>query len=183
MILLKKIYIIVSNSGSIVSKILKISTKEEYVHVAISLDKDFKNTYSFGRKYTYIPLPGGLINEYYERRIKYFSNSKIKVFELEISNRQYKKLVNDLNNNYINKKDELKYNILGLFLIKLKIAKHRKNHYCCSQFCGKVLKDNNILQFEKDYSLIEPKDFLNLDKVVFEGNTIDYLNIQKGIIS
>ena len=65
---MKNIYIIVSNSGSLVSKVLKYFTKEEYVHVTISLDKKLENAYSFGRKYTYIPLPGGLINEYYERR-------------------------------------------------------------------------------------------------------------------
>lgn len=180
---MQKIYIIISNSGSMISKLLKISTKEEYVHVALSLDKNFKNTYSFGRKYTYIPFPGGLVNEYYERRIKYFNNSKIKVFELSITNKQYKELINDLNNNYISRKKDLKYNFLGLLFIKLKIVKHRKNHYCCSQFCGKVLKDNNIMDFDKDYSLLEPKDFFNLENPIYEGNIIEYLNTQKGLIN
>ncbi len=177
---MKSIYIIISNSGSLVSKTLKYFTKEEYVHVTISIDKNLENAYSFGRKYTYIPLPGGLINEYYERRCKHFSKSKIKVYELDITNKQYNDLKDDLKNNYIKYKSKYKYNVLGLLYIKRKKVKHRKFHYCCSQFCGKILSENGILSFDKDYSLLEPKDFFNLDNVIYEGSTLDYLNKEKG---
>ena len=166
---MKNIYIIVSNSGSLVSKVLKYFTKEEYVHVTISLDKKLENAYSFGRKYTYIPLPGGLINEYYERRCKHFSKSKIKIYQLNITNKQYNDLKDDLKNNYIKYKSKYKYNLIGLLYIKRKKIKHRK-----------LLSENGILSFDKDYSLLEPKDFFNLNNVSYEGTTLDYLSKEKG---
>lgn len=180
---MKKIYIIVSNSGSLVSKVLMHFTHQKYVHVTIALDDNLKEAYSFGRKFTYVPLPGGFINEKYDKRYKHFKNSYFKIYELKVSNNKFQKLKNNLKNDYLINKKKYKYNIIGLYYIQRKKIHHREKHLLCSQFCSKILIDNNILTFAKDYSLIKPEDFLNIENtnVIYEGKTIDYLKIKNRI--
>lgn len=181
---MKKIYIVVSNSGSIVSKFLRLFTHNKYVHVTISLDKFLNEAYSFGRKFTYSPLPGGFINEMYEKRCKHFNKSESKIFELKVSNKQYKKLKDILEQEYMNNK-KYKYNIIGLYYIYRNKAHHRDFRLVCSQFCGKVLIECDIVSFDKDYSLIRPTDFLDLKgtSLIFEGRTMDYINYKKRVIN
>lgn len=180
---MKKIYIIISNSGTLVSKILKLFTKQKYVHVSIALDKNLKEAYSFGRKYVYSPIPGGFINEEYVKRCKHFNKSISKIYELEIDYKKYNNLKKELENKYKRYNKKYKYNYRGLYFIQFNKIHHRDYHYLCSQFCGKLLIDNKIMDFNKDYSLIKPKDFLDINytNLIFEGKTIDYLKIRKRV--
>ncbi len=182
---MKKIYIIVSNSGSIVSKFLRLFLHEKYVHVTISLDEYLKEAYSFGRKFTYSPLPGGFINEMYEKRCKHFNKSESKIYELKVSNKQFNNLKDNLKQEYINNKKKYKYNIIGLYYIYRNKVHHRDFRLVCSQFCSKILIDCDIVNFEKDYSLIRPTDFLNIKEalLIFEGKTMDYINYKKNFVN
>ena len=53
---MKKIYIILTYTGTLLSKIIKFYTKNEFSHVSISLDKELKYMYSFGRLNAYNPF-------------------------------------------------------------------------------------------------------------------------------
>ena len=44
---MKKIYIVLTHSGTALSKIIKGFTKDEFSHVSISLDKELNEMYSF----------------------------------------------------------------------------------------------------------------------------------------
>ena len=46
---MKKIYIILTHTGTMLSKIIKKYTKDEFSHVSIALDKELNRMYSFGR--------------------------------------------------------------------------------------------------------------------------------------
>ena len=52
------IYLVFSNTGTVISKLLHLCTKDNYVHVSISLDNTFSKMYSFGRLFEYFPIPG-----------------------------------------------------------------------------------------------------------------------------
>ena len=52
----KKIYIVLTYSGTILSRIIRAYTGDEYSHVSIALDKDLEEMYSFGRLNPYNPL-------------------------------------------------------------------------------------------------------------------------------
>ena len=60
---MKKIYIILTHTGTTLSKIIKNYTKDEFSHVSISLDKDLNEMYSFGRLNPYNPFWGGFVHE------------------------------------------------------------------------------------------------------------------------
>lgn len=45
----KKIYIILTYSGTILSRLIKVYTREKYCHVSVALDENLNEMYSFGR--------------------------------------------------------------------------------------------------------------------------------------
>ena len=57
---MKKIYIVLTYTGTILSRLVKYYTKKEYSHVSISLDENLEEMYSFGRLNAYIPFIGGI---------------------------------------------------------------------------------------------------------------------------
>ena len=56
------IYVMVSYTGTIPSKMIRRAIDEEYAHVSISLDSRLHHMYSFGRLYKYFIQPGGLVH-------------------------------------------------------------------------------------------------------------------------
>ena len=60
---MKKIYIVLTYTGTILSKIVKIYTRREFSHVSIALDEDLTKMYSFGRLYPYNPFLAGFVHE------------------------------------------------------------------------------------------------------------------------
>ena len=53
---MKKIYIILTFTGTALSRIIKMATKVEFAHVSIALDEELNEMYSFGRINPYIPF-------------------------------------------------------------------------------------------------------------------------------
>lgn len=175
---MKTIYVIATNTGTYFSKLLRFVTHEKYVHVSIAIDKKFKRVYSFGRRKPNYILPAGFVNEDLQKICQTFDNAICQIYELKITNKQYYKIKQILKNDYMKNALRYKYNVRGLPMINFNLAYKRKYHYVCSQFCGKLLSDAEIVYFEKDYSLIKPKDILSIKglKLIYEGKTIDYIS-------
>ena len=60
---MKKIYLVLTHTGTILSRIIRIYTKDEFTHVSISLDDELNEMYSFGRLNPYNPFLGGFVHE------------------------------------------------------------------------------------------------------------------------
>ena len=82
----KKIYIVISQTGSIVSKFIRIVTRDRYNHVSVTLDKELNTMYSFGRIYTYNPFIGGFVKESVNNGAfkRFIRNTVAVILELEI---------------------------------------------------------------------------------------------------
>ncbi len=57
------IYIIISQTGTLLSRILKMITGARYNHASLSLFEDLQPMYSFGRLQAYNPFWGGFVQE------------------------------------------------------------------------------------------------------------------------
>ena len=55
---MKKVYILLTHTGTILSKAIKLYTSHEYTHVSIALDEKLDRLYSFGRINPYNPFIG-----------------------------------------------------------------------------------------------------------------------------
>lgn len=158
----KEIYIVISQTGTILSRILKNVTGAEYNHASISLVSDLHTMYSFGRLNPYNPFWGGFVVESpYTGTFKRFSNTKAVVLAISISEEKYEEIYEAINTMCINPK-KYHYNYLGLCLAAFRIAHQQKNCYYCSEFVKYILTKHNIEGADKLKPIVQPIHFLNL---------------------
>ena len=82
----RKIYIVLTYTGTILSKIIRVYTKAEFCHVSLSLDKRLNKMYSFGRLNPYNPFIGGFVHEGINiGTFKRFKNTKAEIYEIEVT--------------------------------------------------------------------------------------------------
>ena len=125
---MKKIYIILTYTGTILSKIVKIYTRKEYSHVSISLDRDLNQMYSFGRLNPYNPFIGGFVHEGIDRgTFKRFKNTKTKIYSMEIDQEKYERL-EEIIENIQQKKKLYKFNVIGLIAVALNVRIKREKY-------------------------------------------------------
>lgn len=169
---MKTIYILLTKSTTICSKVVHLATKSEYTHAAISLDKNFDKLYTFSRKYKRLLLPAGFVVESaYDGIMGDSDDMNCAVYELQISNHAYKKLVR-LFRHMDYHKDKYRYSILGLVFNYFNKAYERKGYYFCSQFVHHALTHSGAIEKESESSLVRPMDFRELPEVkeIFKGN-------------
>lgn len=172
----KEIYIVVSQTGSIVSRILKRITGAEYNHASIALDSELHNMYSFGRRYTYFPWYGGFVAESPEfGAFKRFSDTRAVIISIPVTERAYKKIEARLNEMLKNKND-YHYDIIGLLLAYFNIIYKRDHHYYCSDFVRELLVQFGVEDSELFMPIVQPQHFLNIpdSRVVYRGKLSEY---------
>ena len=171
---MKRIYIILTHTGTLLSKIIKMYTKDEFSHVSISLDIELKQMYSFGRLNPYNPFWGGFIHERVNSgTFKRFKNTIAGIVELEVTDEQYDNL-----RNIIKKMEErinpYRFNILGLILVGFNIKYEMEDHFYCAEFLKYLFEECNI---ENNLPrLVAPDDFKNLKgiKYIYKGKLSEY---------
>ena len=171
---MKKVYIVLTHTGTILSRVIRKYTKNEFTHVSIALDQDLKRMYSFGRLNPYNPFWGGFVHEsIHYGTFKRFKNTKARIYSLEVTDEQYNNLKYVIEYIKINKKS-YNFNILGLFGVAFKIRRNKKFYFYCAEFVKYVLEQAKI---EVDLpALIKPEDFkmLNHAEIRYQGKLKDY---------
>ena len=90
---MKKIYFVLTYTGTILSRIVHIYTGQEFCHSSLSLDAELNEMYSFGRLNPYNPFIGGFVHEGINiGTFKRFKNTKTEIYSLEITAKQYNKI-------------------------------------------------------------------------------------------
>lgn len=166
---MKKIYIILTYTGTMLSKLIKVYTKNDFSHVSIALDSGLKEMYSFGRKRTYNPFIAGFVHECKNEGIyKRFQNTQSKIIELEINDNQYEELKNNIIK-FKNTHVHYRFNFIGLCAVGLHIRVKRKYHFYCAEFVKYILENSDI---DIDLpELVKPEDFneINDGKIIYNG--------------
>lgn len=166
----RKIYILLTCSETVVSKCIGAFTSEPYTHASIAFDKTLSPLYSFARLGR-APLPGGFKLEFTDSGYyKEHSHIPCAVFSIETNEETFehaKQLVSEMQR----EPALYRYNVLGLALCKLNIARRRKHYYFCSEFVSFVLSESHCAKLPKNPSLMRPCDIMRLPQVKpeFEG--------------
>ena len=165
---LKKIYIVLTHTGTNLSKIIKSWTKDEFSHVSIALDEDLKEMYSFGRLHPYNPFWAGLVHEVpNEGTYKRFFRTKANIYSIEVEDHQFVDIRNTVYKMWENRK-KYKFNIIGLLAIGFKKEVKLRNHFYCAEFVKYVLEKSHIHLNLPD-KMIRPEDFKSI-----ENKTLEY---------
>lgn len=170
----KKIYIVLTYTGTFISKIIKFFTRAEYCHVSLSLDKKLNKMYSFGRLNPYNPFIGGFVHEGINHgTFKRFKRTKAEIYEIRITNKQYdkiKKIIKTFDNN----KKEFKFNKLGLILAGVNYKYTKENSFYCSEFVKYLIENANIdLELKNIMKPIDFKKIIN-DDFLYKGKLKNY---------
>ena len=171
---MKKIYIVLTHTGTILSKIVRFYTRKKYSHVSIGLDLNLNELYSFGRLNPNNPYKGGFVKEEINKGIfAKFKNTDGAVYSVTITEEQYNTIKEEIEKFKI-EKNKYKFNILGLFLVCIRIKYQRKNHFYCAEFVKYLLEK----AFNKKLlpEIITPMDFLKLENtnLIYEGKINNY---------
>lgn len=171
----EKLYLLLTDTGTLLNKIIKAYTKKPYNHASIAFDSELKEVYSFGRKTARNPFIGGFVRE--DMNSVLFKHANCAIYSLTVSGGQLRKIKHFIQE--IEKhKEYYHYNFLGLFGVMLNKPIKRKHAYFCSQFVASVLKEGMVIDDMNEPSLIKPADlpYLADFQLIFEGNLQNYRN-------
>lgn len=173
----RKVYIILTDTGTLFTRMIKLYTKKPYNHASISFDPYFSDIYSFGRKNPRNPFVGGFVTESIHQGL--LKKAKCAIYCCTITEQQYKKM-----NEYLHKMDvqrnRYRYNLIGLFAIAFNKEIERENAFFCSQFVTTVLTEGGVIEFSKHASHVTPYDLQQVPyfQLIYQGNFEDYKRIQ-----
>ncbi len=166
----RDVFVVLSQTGTALSRALKRITGDAYNHSSISLDPELKILYSFGRRNPYNPFWGGFVEESPDSgTFKRFGKTKILVIRLSVDESVYRG-VDELLQWVKKNKNRYSYNYGGLFWALWGKTKVKKNAYYCSEFVRAVLKKFHILPKDQLNGIVRPMDFMQMDgQIVFTG--------------
>jgi len=177
------VYIVISQTGTLLSRFLKFVTKAEYNHASISLVPDLATMYSFGRKNPYNPFWAGFVTESARfGTFKRFSKTRIVVLDIPVSEEQYLSIQRRIQT-MLTLKEHYHYNYLGLWLAGLRIRYRHKRCFYCSEFVKDLLEKQNIHGVKQLDSIVQPIHFLSLPtaKQVYAGLLQDYRFVRTAV--
>lgn len=171
---MRKVYIVLSYTGTLLSKLIKIYTRKEYSHVSISLDEQLNSMYSFGRINPYVPFIGGFVQESPNYgTFKRFKNAKTKIYSMEVTDEEYEMIKETIDSFRANKKN-YKYNVMGLIAVMAHCHLKRENFFYCAEFVKHVFDSSGV---ELDLpEVVKPDDFQNINdlRVIYTGKMKEY---------
>ena len=175
---MKQLFIVLTHTGTILSKIIKIYTKDEFSHVSISLDRELNEMYSFGRLNPYNPFLGGFVHEGIKTgTFKRFKKTTANIYSLLVTDKQYEDAKNIIK--YIQENKNLhSFNVIGLFAVGFNKRLQTNNSFYCAEFVQYVINNSKIANNLPE--IIKPEDFKNLEnlRLIYHGKLRDY-NVEK----
>ena len=174
----KNIYILLSRTGTVPSKVIRFLKPMPYAHASIAFDENLSEMYSFARKRVHYPFYCGLIDEDIDKGVfGRKKTTKCLVLRLPVTEEEFGR-VHETVEKFKEQRKRYGYNYLGVFAARVHIAIERKYNYFCTQFVDKVLQMSGIDLFGKKPGLVTPDDYRTSDKLehFYEGLLVNYRN-------
>ena len=171
----KQLYIVISQTGTLLSRILRFITGAEYNHASISVSADLEQMYSFGRRHPYNPFWGGFVMESpHTGTFKRFPKTRIIVLALPVSDEIHCEIQKRLSSMYEHRED-YHYNYLGLFLAGIHIRRKKDYCYYCSEFVRDILMEFQVKGASRLSPIVQPMHFLSLTPApIYCGKLSEY---------
>lgn len=172
----RNVYILLTDTGTMLNRIIKVFTRQPLNHASISFDPQLKEVYSFGRKKPINPFIGGFVMEDVHGPLMF--NAKSAIYTCPITEAQYLLMLTKIKK-IEKQQQQYKYNLLGLFAVLFNKEFDRDKAYFCSHFVATILDGTGLeLPFNKPLSLVTPHDFENIPsfRLVFRGRLSSFFD-------
>lgn len=167
----RKIYLLLTKTGTRFSGMISKATGYEYSHASLSLDKKLTNLYSFGRKNMLFPFIAGFVKEDIDSGVfEKYKDTKCILYEIEVTLDVYNS-IEKIINRFLKEKHNYKYNFLGIPFIFFDIPYRREKHFLCSQFVAYVLHKSGAVKLDREFTIMKPSDFMSIvnKKLIYNG--------------
>jgi hypothetical protein len=158
-----KVYVVVTDTKTIASKVISLKTNSSYNHVSLTFDPGLKKMYSFN------VYGNGLVEESHD----HFSKETIAaVYSLAVSKdiaESMRKRIEEI------KEKRMTFNLKGIVGLLFDTPISDKTAMFCSEFVANIFHDCGIQLFHKPLASVKPSDFVRVKKLKFEkrGKLID----------
>ncbi|WP_376837306.1 hypothetical protein [Bhargavaea ullalensis] len=132
----RNIYIVLTDTGTVLSKIIRRYTGSRLNHVSIAFDEQLEEMYSFGRIQRHNPFSGGFVRERPGEGL--LEDAECAVFRFRVTEEELHRIQARIRE-IERERDRYSYNFLGLIGIMLNREIPRKRAYFCSQFIVETL--------------------------------------------
>jgi hypothetical protein len=165
------LYIVLTRTNTMISRLIQLFKNDEYTHAAISLDKELNYMYSFSRRNSYNPFIGRFKKEdINEGLYKFCDTLPGAIIEIEVSREQHEK-ARALLEHFISNSSLYKYNYKGLLHSLLNKPASSDYRFLCSEFVYHILKESGIIDFNISRNLVRPQSLLNIEgRLIYKGN-------------
>lgn len=170
---MKKIYILLSRTQSILSRTVHLVTQDPFTHAAIAFDEDMQLLYSSARWDGETMFPSGPCQESLTRGFYARKKTPCAVYELLVEDEVYQK-AKEAVAEIIARQNQYRFNIIGLFLCWCHIPYRRKSHYFCSQFVAEILQRSGAVELPKEPCLMRPSDYTRMP--VLQPSFLGYIS-------
>lgn len=173
-----EVFIILTDTGTMFTKLIKRFTKQPLNHASICFTKELDTVYSFGRKQANNPFIGGFVKEDMDGEL--FQRATCAIYSCSVSESEYWQM-KELVQHFEMHQHHYKYNFIGLFGVLLNKKINRKRAFFCSEFVATVLNNGGFELKGKHPSLVRPNDLGNCEefRLRYEGQLRSYL-LQNG---
>ena len=172
---MKTIYILLTRSGTLLSKLVYAVTGASYTHASMAFDEELNCLYSSTRKNGYTMFPAGPSKEYLNKGVfRLRGDAPCALYALDVTDEAYVRARRRAE--HMMARGELyRFNTLGLILCALHIRWQRRRHYFCSQFVSEVLQKSGALDLPKPSTLMHPGDYAELPQLrcLYRGTLAD----------
>ena len=171
----KTIYIVLTDTGTLLSKAIGIYTRKDLNHASIAFDEQLTEIYSFGRKRQHNPFVGGFVRENVAEGI--FQDADCAVYRCEVTTEAYTRIRKKIVQFESNQRN-YKYNFIGLFGVALNKEIERERAFFCSQFVATIMQESETHRLMTRPCLTMPHHLTYMPhlELKYEGDLKSYLN-------
>lgn len=175
----KTIYIVLTDTGTLLSKAIGFYTRKDLNHASIAFDEQLTEMYSFGRKQRHNPFIGGFVKENAMDGI--FRQATCAILSYTVSEENYNRMRQRIRQFELNQA-QYRYNFIGLFGVALNKGIQRERAFFCSQFVATVVNEGGVPMFKISPDLVQPHHFAQIKclQLIFEGDLQTYLHKVRG---
>lgn len=136
----KSIYILLTRTSSILSRVIHRMTRAAYTHAALVMDEDFKEIYSFTRRNPRYILPAGLARENLRKGLyRARKDPPCRVYRLRVTEEEYERIRRRVQAMYA-ERENYHYNYLGVAANYFGRQHSAPKRYFCSEFVATMVK-------------------------------------------
>ena len=176
----RDIFIVLTDTGTLLTRMIRLYTKLPLNHVSISFDESLSEVYSFGRKRPHNPFIGGFVREDFSSY--FFHQSLCGVYRCKVSAEDYERMKVRIHEIEM-EKHKYRYNFIGLFGVLFNKEIKREHAFFCSQFVATILNECEEKIVSCSPYLIQPHHFIVSERLelVYTGKLAGYPKLRRGV--